>query len=788
MSAITQVTGAAWPTSGAATNSTIGVNAITGTITHVGTTNVPPNSGATGVLRMTENSAAAIRVDALASVAPVLGNHYWLRFWVRGVKTGSPLASQSFSSLVAYDSTRILGFQFRTNADGTIGWTPFRSESGIAGGTQDDVMVEGTEPVIPWGLSTDNEGWAEIVIHVERHGSTGVWEIYLNGVIFGYHIGINTDQLWTTGLTAGSWNLNFPAWTGMYWEVSGPIESYNGTDITVTPQLTRIPTGALATKLFPVFATKAASGSLSLTQGKLGVASGTGTVTVDTEYLNQAGSPCRHRLLFSGDGNSPTWTTLFQVGTLPYNEQGWAALAISDLLVPTTGSSKGIATWVINDTGGSALWSFQINGGTIFGAYTTGPYVALGTWTHATARYCLILHLNRDGRAAMTYIDLTTSPGAATNALITTSHPLQDWTPQDIGTMSMTAIPNSTNNIEMGFMGVYKRPSLFTVDSIATSAHTPGSGNTSILQNCGCVARSLPNQHECQLLPGTHWPQRNLGLERRVLLAPLGRSGLRRVDFTRNGLGGLACTFGVEVINIDGGSINDIAVIANTDQAGVLGRLKGEFKAFLKWAAANDCAVWAFTMLPRSLRALTVTGITAASPGVATFSAAHGLTGPIRMVLTGVVGDSTMQNAVNGTVISAATVNAADKMNLVGVNTTGGTYTSGGTALGFSANELACITSFNAYIRQALAQYQTQGLFSLSDIEADVVATPASYLNAAAWWGSDFTHPSTGNTSAAGAENVARRGVSTKTTVPAASAGGSSSGGNSSGQGSGWDW
>ena len=788
MSAITQVTGASWNASGAASAGTIGVNAITGTITHVGTTNVPSWSSSSGVLRFTENSLATIRVDALASVAPSVGNHYWLRFAVRGVKTGTPATSKSDNVLVAYDGTRILGFQFLTNADASIGWTPNRTSSSVAGGTSDAVMVESTEPVIPWGLATDNEGWAEIVMHVERHATTGVAELYVNGVLFAYHIGINTDQLWTTGLTASSWNLNFPAWTGMYWEVAGPIESYNGTDITVTPQITRVPTGALATKLFPVFATKAASGSLSLTQGKLGVASGTGTVTVDTEYLNQAGSPCRHRLIFSGDGNSPVWTTLFQVGTLPYNEQGWAHIAISDLLVPTTSSNKGIATWVINDTGGSALWSFQINSGTIFGAYQTGPYVALGTWTHATARYCLILHLNSDGRAAMTYIDLTTSPGAATNALITTSHALQDWTPQDIGTMSMTCIPNSTNNIEMGFMGVYKRPSLFTIDSIATSVHTPGSGNTTTLQNAGCVARSLPNQHECQLLPGTHWPQRQLGLERRVLLAPLGRSGLRRVDFTRNGLGGLACTFGVEVIAVDGGSINDIAVIANTDQAGVLGRLKGEFKAFLKWAAANDVAVWAFTMLPRSLRALTVTGITAANPGVATFSAAHGLTGPIRMVLTSVVGDSTMQNAVNGTVMSAATVNAADKMNLVGINTTGGTYTSGGTAMGFSANELACITSFNTYIRTALAQYQTKGLFSLSDTAQDVTDTPASYSNTSAWWASDFTHPGTGNTTAAGAENVARRGVAIKTRVAAASADGGVNGGNSSGQGSGWEW
>lgn len=720
-------------------------------LTFLATTDVPPGSAATGVLQSVEAQAASLRIDAANSACPSAGDHYWLRFWVRAIRTASALpAAQSTYGLYVWDgASNFLTLKFETNGAAALGWTPARGRAGLSAGTSSLLMQASGEEWFGWG------DWCELVVHVQRHASAGQFRIFVNGVLASHETGLDTNSTFNWAALGGqSLTLALPAWSGVVWQVCGPLESYSGTDIVVRPQFALNGPAALTNQLHLPCATAQAG---ALVQGCFGQVSGTGTVTLDTEYLNQIGSPCRRRLIFAGNGNSPVWTTLNAVGPLPYNEQGWATLAISDLLVPD-GTS---AIWQINKAGGAALWKFFATSGTLFAAYDTGQYANLGLYVTA-ARHALLLHLNRDGRAAMTLIDLTSSPGQNVGGYQATTHsqPLPAWTPQDIGAMSLTALP-SASNIEMGFLAVCRRPTLYTLDSLSSTLHTPGSGNTTPLHNAYGIARSFPMQRECQCLPGGFYPLKHLGLERRVLLAPLGRPGLRRLDWTRNVLGPLLNTAGCEVIAFDAGSVNDITGIQSGDATVVLAELRGNFDTFLDWAIDRDCAVWIATMLPRDLRSVAITGVTAANPAVIT-APAHGQTGTIRLAVSGVVGTGAMSNI--NTFVNFAEVLDANTIRMTGVNTTGGAYTSGGAARGYSPGELAAIAAFNHHIRQSAARHQNQALLVLSDIEADAAANPATYPNNNTFW-ADFTHPQTG-AGTAGSQVVAERMVLSRVTPP----------------------
>ena len=762
------IDGSAWPTSGAVTNTTVGLaaSAITGTLTHVGTTNVPSGSAATGVLRQTENSAAAIRFDPLATISGLsVGDFYVLRFWIRAVKTSTGPTSKSDYGLFAWDNTNFLTLKFETNSDGSQGWTPTASTAVIAGGTTDSIMKEsGPEPVIPWGSASDNVGWCEVVLRVKRHGSTGLWECWINGNYYYYKTGLDTAAMWTAGFAASSFNLNLPAWVGAYWEVCAPIITVHGAapSFSVTPQTGLIPSDALATKFWLPFCTAQAAGDV---YGRHFQVSGSGTVTVDTEYLNQSGSPCRHRFKMAGNGNTPVVTTIPTIGTLPYNEQGWGHVAISDLLVPTSG----YAIWTINYSGGSACAAFFASGGSLFVKMGSGAYLNVGAFTHASVRYCIILHLNVDGRAAFTMIDLTSQPGAAGgNVTTTTSRMLADWTPGDLGTMSITAGPTASD-IEAGYMAVYKRPTLYTVDSIATGSHAPASGNTTAIKTPICVARSFPMGRESQCLPGAWYPHVLSGMSRRMLLAPLGRSGLTRRDFTRNVLGPMQFTFGCEIMGFDLGSVNDVALITTGSSTDCLGAMEGYLDEFFKWAVLHDNAVWMATMLPRDLRTFTITGVSVGANAVLTLGAGHGLaTGSYRCEVSGVVGNATMQNAINVYMAAVSATSGGSSLTTT-INTTGGTYTSGGTVKGYTSVELAAITTLNTLLQTVMARRQAKGLLKLSDIAAAAAATPSRYPNNSTFW-SDQTHPSTGSGSTAGGQVIAEDMVSTVTVVSAATA------------------
>jgi hypothetical protein len=336
------------------------------------------------------------------------------------------------------------------------------------------------------------------------------------------------------------------------------------------------------------------------------------------------------------------------------------------------------------------------------------------------------------------------------------SGPLQDWAPQAIGTLKLTAT-TTASNVETGFIAVCRRPTFSTIDSLTASQYASVSP---AIRTSANVARGFPFGQESTTIPGGYYPLKEHGLERRIIIAPLGAGGLTRRQWTQMVGAGMTHTRGVEILVIDGGSINDIATIQTGSAANVVDGMRGNLEQFIEQSVAHDNAVWLATMLPRN-RVVTITGATNASPIVLTVPS-HGIAGTTtRAYISGVAGNT----AANGFYTSVALTDG-NTITLTG-STGNGSYAGGGTIQGFTPTELDAISTFNECLRSLIGRLQAKGLLSLSDIEADALANPALYPNtggANGFW-QDFTHPAPGG-SPAGAGVTAERMVKTRRAAP----------------------
>lgn len=723
------------------------------TLRAAGSAELPPGSGATGYAESATGALAMLQVDptgtALAG-APPAGDaaDYWLDLWLMGVWDGAtqlPTAQSDF--LILAITSAYLHCQICCNgASGAPYYNPpgWALVTGNSAATPPrSIYLQGnvTEAVYgQWGR------WNRLTFHV-RYGASGVVEALLNGALV---------SRTTTDTTAITWSgqalqIKLPAWAGVKWRVTGPVRSYSGGDLAVRPvyALDEQPQ-SLVTRLFHPFALAAAGAA---TQGAYFQASGAGTVSDDaTEYGLTGVSPLRRRMNFTGNGQSPTATTIDEIGALPVNEQGWSHIALSDLYVPT---GAALTMQALEAGGSAALLTLSVTSGGLYYGYQNGSLALATPWNHA-ARQCVLLHLNRDGRARLTTVDLTTSALATSATKIVASAALVDWTPQPLGKLRLVGTPTAVN-IEAGYVAICRRPSLSLVDSMTSAAYA---GANPAIQTADHVARAFPYGAEFHSLPGGYYPLAQHGLERRLIVAPLARGGLARREWTHLMLAGMTHTCGVELVNFDGGSVNDLTQIQTGNSAAALASLRENVAALLDLCARNDCSCWLATMLPRE-RSATVTGATNASPIVLT-APSHGIAGATtRLYVAGATGNT----AVNGFWASAQIVDA-NTLSLTG-SSGNGAYTGGGTIMGYTPQELAALSEFNAELRRLAAAQQRKGLITLSDIEQDYLANPSLYPNtggAAGFW-QDFTHSNTGP-HAQGSGIIARRMAQTRVTPP----------------------
>jgi len=729
----------------------------------------PPTaySSATGYIENASGASKYIQpYRTLTTGDPMVGtglsadlSEIWMDCWVRGEWDGTAITSQTTSTTPIIGSSPF--YRAIVYCNGAATYTP----QGFALTTQHSVPASTR---YPWQLASSTavvhagwNKWHHLTVRFYQN-ATGKIGIYLNGVLVHESTG-DTSQ------TASGANLRFtmPAVTGVKWQFTGPITLWQGPGDA---------TGAAGYQLNPKWEIDNVNASLvtriyqpwnvqsSATNGSYFVSGGTGTVATDAEYAIAASSPYRHRLVFSGNGNAPTATTIDEFGTMPVNEQGWTHIVVSDVSAPS-GTTFKLALY---SPGTTTVTSYlQATGGTLVYSEdgTAANAINVCPWTYAS-RYAIVWHMNVDGRTAVSTFELTTATYTSfSTSKMAYSMRLAARTPGTItiGKAICTAT-TTASNVEMGYLAIGRRPSFSTADSLTASSYSA----SPTIRTSTCVARSLPWGEESTNIPGAYWPRQQDGMPRRLIVAPLGTFGLRRRDLTQGVLTGMQHTYGIEVIAIDGGSINDISEIGVNDAAPTNMQLKEHLRFFLQQCAANDVSVWIGTMLPRNLRTITPSAVSGTTTLTIT-ATANGIGAGSRAYLVGFTGGSidglytTATWATNSCTITSASG--------------GGTYNTMGTIYGYSTQESAAITQYNKDIRDLVARYQSKGLFSLSDIEADTVANASLYPNTGAgaaspvtgFW-QDFTHPNTDPYNATdalrGAGTVAKRMVNLKVTPP----------------------
>lgn len=771
---------------------------------------LPPGSSATGYMESDINKASmSFQIDATGTAfgglaSPTGDNlHYWLDFWVMPYWDGSTTqaANKADYLFVPIQSGNYVHSQMGLNAISGyntpsmgihVGDSAATTPTGLYATNNGSALNPGPIPIAfpaTFGGALNSAKWTRLTFHMFYDATNGLMEAYVNGAL--------VQTVTTAKVGAINWSssppactLLFPQLAGMGWRVAGPISTHNGTTITVRPGYNLEKSDAQVTKFFHPSFTAAAGGT---TQGRYFQASGTGSVSLNSEYGIGAGqSPYRRKLHLGGtSGQAPVATTIDQIGTLPFNEEGWSHIVWSDVYVPDNeapsyGTNDGngamtLKTTLSDDT--TNFYSFSITGGAIFCTYASQAAMRM-TYFNQTAgssgtRYCLILHLHRSGEANYTLIDTTLAQASvgSTALQVITSGPLPDWDPNTYTSLGVASyngiIDASGNSQEVGFIAVCRRPSLAMVDSMTTAPYT---NVTPIVQNAAHIARSFPFGSETSSVPGGYYPLLEYGLERRIII-PIGRSGLTRRDFHTRMTNGMLHTKGCEIINFDGGSINDLVLTTSGD--GTVTRLSRLLATAFKLWTSNQNRVWMTTMLPR-YRSFTLSGspgVSKANPAVCT-STAHGLTNSsqVAIYVTGAAGLSVdINGAKYARVTGANTFTLYNSTNTAGIDTSGatGTYTEGSaTITGFTPVVTAALTAYNVAIRDAVQRYQTGGLIAFSDIETDSIVNTSIFPNNTAFWSAgDFTHTGDGNPiqEPNGSPVVARRMIQTKVIPPSPS-------------------
>lgn len=540
---ITSITGASWPMSGPATPGNTGLNQFAaGTWTHVGSTDVPPGSRATGYMETSESELAYFRVDNAG--APLNGsNDYWVRFWVYPERVMTkPLAVDRSQSLIhnLHDGTdKFRSWLFLANnpsANGTPGISVLVSS--YMGGTTShiDSLAGGNGPgVIPLNA------WTELTFHVSLNASDARYGLYINRVLVGEVSGVDTTSMSIASLRS-NWDFGFGNWSGLKFRLSGPIESWSGTDIPMRPLYGLEPSNSYRTKKFAHHFART-----NYSHGLMFTYDGTATMS-PTVYASGGINPQRRRIVVSGTvGQTAEIMTIDPVGTLPFNEENWATVFFTDFYLPGTGTTCDFILRNAADTADVIRLTYDGND------LKQGSRVLKANLAKSS-RWKLALHLHKTGNATYSLIDETAGPWSTQTYF---SGALADWVPQMVGKAGFKGVYGDTT-FELGAISVHRWLELSAFDSLSTAAILALSPEA---QGPSRVGGQFAQQGDQDLIPNMwrrrpDWVARGYG--RRGIDANIGRSGLSRASWNTYVGAGLTYARGVILWNIDGGSINDV--------------------------------------------------------------------------------------------------------------------------------------------------------------------------------------------------------------------------------------
>lgn len=684
-----------------------------------------------GYLESTEGQQCFLQLEAAGTACGANDTHYWLSWWMRGVRTVSGLVASDLASnlcgLVTGGNQALTNLTLNNSTAPTAAGYNFSLSGNLVG-----------TPVPLWDCNASTKSpmmmfgeWYKVEVHFYRENSDGYIELFINGRKVGQSAATDNDST----ITWASQNLYLivPNWAGTQWHIAGPVESWSGTDRPLRP-LHSLDAGRPVTKiLMPAHATV----NTALSQGidwqwiNAGLA-------VHTEYANTTGS--ERRRVFVCSSGTPTATTVDNIGDLEFNEQGWATLTFPDFYVP----------------GGSVLITFRnaannvnllrvtlANAGGASGTVDLYSLDAAGNTTYmaddipAAARYSLLLHLNRDGRATWTVLDRSTNLGPATGRGAW-SGPLPDWSPQTLGQCAL-AFGFNTTAINISGLVVASRPAIACLDSMSTTAYDLAVDLRFPYTVCG----ALPNLEERQCIPNGYWSQREVGMERMHLVTTCGQSGLARRQWSLTVLQGLAYTRGCMFICPDAGVGNDYiasTVGPSTTIATQVAACERSLEQMFDTLLAGDNAIWITTAMKRNRQA-TVSGISNNGSNKCRIAATgHGI--PSAIYFARIVGGTGIAGIDSNT--TGLTILAVGDANTFDVD------------VAYSAPSLVAPVvvplastqddfriAINEFLRGLVNQKQRDGLVRFSDLDLDMAANPATYPNTLgtnATWG-DIVHP-----------------------------------------------
>lgn len=479
MAVRTTVTGAAWPTSGAATTGTTGFSATSG-LTHVGSTDIPVSSSATGYLESAENTAASFKLDSTA--AGTSGVKYTVEFWLRCVRVNLDLPNRTNAETAFPISFTNGGTDYRIQYSTVKSSTNVRNLSGVifyprlisGGGSPTAELLIGAG--LSGGITRPNlnfEKWVKIGIAITP-GASGEFALYMNGQCMGKQTTLNTTAQSTA--TLDNFTFNLPALLDLKWQICGTIRSWDNTGNTT---LTQAPTANSSEFTSPSNYDLAFHWPARWADGTEGAAwkknSGTLPTSVPTNYSTAGTSNLASRQVFTATGaQGAVLESTRSVGVLPYNAEGWATIYVRDILM--TGSATSTAKIALRNSGNSAdIFSIQINGTglcTLIDSFW-GTLTNIPLYTTIGKRYSVAIALNSDGRRQVTLHNLTDAAvGSAVYDLIpmmqTVGTPV--WAAQAIGPIQLTlTLAANLDTAEFGGVSVHRYLDLAGVDSYTQS-------------------------------------------------------------------------------------------------------------------------------------------------------------------------------------------------------------------------------------------------------------------------------------------------------------------------------
>lgn len=574
MGTLTTVTGSAWPTSGAASAGTSGLNTITGG-THVGSTDVPAGSAATGYIRGADNAALNVRIDPTTIPMQTNGTDYWVSMWWRFQLTATTLVADLTAcqlNIFQNAGTKLRLYLYVRNLTHNPG-LGIAAQEFLTGGTAESLFSTGSSgspPIIAFGQ------WVHLTLHVSRSTAAGVYEIYCNGILIQRQSALPTDGEVTAAQLQAQPNLSWPATNGIRAEVCGPIISYDGAGPALRPMHSLWPSTALIAQAHTVDMASDVSNS----NGKCWTYTGTATRAL-VVYSAAGSTPARKRWSYTGSGVTWNQTTIDALGAVPYNERGWATLVFPMLYVP-----DGSGQIVLRNSGGSAILTLDVTSGQL-----QKGGVNQAAWDQAD-RYCLMIHIGSAGSLTGSLYDLTEN-NTAQNAW---SFDLGSWTPAALGTVTVSGT-TGTLAAECDGAWLYRWAPVAGVDSLSNVAASTVTPSMSMVNH---VSSALAAPADSALVPNAAYPNRVWGMPARPIACVAGRSGQTRALFQTNVLDQLGFARGLEVVNCDGGSVNDLTTVSDVStQTSKLESLQTLFGTMCDQGFARDWRVWLTTMLRR---------------------------------------------------------------------------------------------------------------------------------------------------------------------------------------------